>query len=106
MKHRDLDRQQRNRQLSWSRLRTRRDDTETSQLHTRKDLQTMSGEQGNSAGVIRPDTGKLVIPEGAEDFDDTQQSTSPPRVMLVIVSLALLFITIIAYFVSQMPAKN
>jgi hypothetical protein len=106
MKHRDLDRKHREQKRSWRRLRMQRDDTETTRQYTPKDLQAMTYTRNNGAGVIRPDTGQLHLPSGIEDFEEGQQSDSPPRVMSVIVALALVVIAVITYFVSRMPQKD
>ena len=56
-------------------------------------------------GVIRPDTGALRIPSDLND-EDRGSSILPNKVVLVITLLALLFITIIAWFVAHMPPKT
>ncbi len=56
-------------------------------------------------GIMRPDTGALRMPSDLSD-DDKRRSLLPNKVVLVITLLALLFIAIIAWFVSQMPTKN
>ena len=106
MKHRDLDRKRREHKRSWRRLRTKRDDTETTRQYTQSELEAMSHSSGNGNGILRLGTGELTLPPGIESIDESQPSKSPPRVMLVIVTLALLFIAVIAYFVSQMPKKD
>ena len=56
-------------------------------------------------GVMRPDTGALRVPADLEE-EDAGSSILPNKVVLVITLLALLFITIIAWFVAHMPAKT
>ena len=79
------------------------------QAHTRdKEEQQVRPAKGENPpainGVMRPDTGALGVPS---DLNDEDKSTSllPNKVVLVITLLALLFIAIIAWFVSRMPAK-
>ena len=56
-------------------------------------------------GIMRPDTGALRMPSDLND-EDRSRSLLPNNVVLVITLLALLFIAIIAWFVSRMPAKG
>ena len=56
-------------------------------------------------GIMRPDTGALSVPSDLSE-DDKGRSVLPNRVVLVITLLALVFISIIAWFVSEMPTKN
>ena len=106
MKHRDLDRKRREHKRKWRRLRAKSDDAEITRQYTQTELEAMSQPSGTSNGILRLGTGELILPPGIESFDESQPSKSPPRVMLVIVTLALLFIAVIAYFVSQMPKKD
>lgn len=94
-------------QQKWKRLRRRREDTETTKHYTEQDLKSLAGERpgGNGSGVIRPEN-NLHLPASIDDVGDSQQTLHPNRVLLVIVMLALIFIGIIAYFVSQMPPRN
>jgi|RhiMetdeSRZDD1v2_1073273.scaffolds.fasta_scaffold666822_2 hypothetical protein len=101
--HRELDKQGRR---GWYRLRRRRDDVETTRQYSEQDLQNLAHQQGTRAGIIRPETGDLRLPAGLEESSEGRQANAPPKVMLIIITLALLFIAIITYFVSQMPAKN
>ena len=55
-------------------------------------------------GVMRPDTGSLRVPSDLSD-EDNSRSLLPNKVVLVIALLALVFIAIIAWFVSRMPPK-
>ena len=61
--------------------------------------------RGNGAGIITPDTGALRLPPGLTG-PDTSKEPDPDKVVMVIAGLALVFIAVIAWFVSQMPAKN
>jgi hypothetical protein len=60
----------------------------------------------NGAGIIRPDTGALKLPLNYDDLGAQESSPSSINIVLVIVILAITFITIIAYFVSQMAEKS
>jgi hypothetical protein len=62
--------------------------------------------QGNGAGIIRPDTGALKLPSGFGELGQQESSGDSARIVLVIAVLAITFIIIIAYFVSQMPPKG
>lgn len=101
MKHRDLDKKNRHKKHLWRRLRAPRGDAETTGQDKEQKIQPMTGKGAN--GVMRLETGNLVLPSGAEEFDDEGQTEHPNRVLLVIVVLALVFIAAVAYFVSQMP---
>jgi hypothetical protein len=90
----------------WHRLRRRQDDSDTTQIYTEQDIESLSRSQGNGLGIIRPDTGDLHMPSNLEISGDRQQSNRRPRVMLVIITCALIFIAIITYFVMQMPKKD
>jgi len=90
---------------AWKRLRRRQDNTETATPYTEQEVQTLS-RQSNGAGIIRPNTGDLHMPSDLAESGHGQQAHGPPRVMLVIITLALIFIAIIAYLVSQMPKKD
>jgi hypothetical protein len=88
----------------WKRLR-RRQDVKSGMGHTEREPQPVSPKQANNAGVIRPDT-VLHLSSDLREAGDGQQASGPPRVMLVIITLALTFIAIIAYMVSQMPKRE
>ncbi|MEK6304451.1 MAG: hypothetical protein AABO41_27495 [Acidobacteriota bacterium] len=90
----------------WTRLRRPQDDAETTKQYTEEEVQSLSHYQSNHAGIIRPDTGDLHMPSDFVETGDGEQTKAPPRVMLVIITLALIFIAIIAYLVSQMPNKE
>ena len=106
MKHRDIERKYKNLNKRWRRLRDGRDDPDTTKQYTPQDVQALVAKQGNGSGIIRPNTNDLHLPADIEAIGEGEQTNSPPRVMLVIVMLALIFISIITYFVSQMPNKD
>jgi hypothetical protein len=56
-------------------------------------------------GLMRPDTGALTMPSDLND-EDKSRSILPNRVVMVITILALLFITVITWFVAHMPPKT
>ena len=89
-------------------MRNKRDDPDKTKQYTPQDVQSLAhNETGrNGAGVLRPDTDSLHLPTGIEDISEGVQTNSPNKVLIVIVTLALIFIAIITYFVSQMPPKN
>jgi hypothetical protein len=90
----------------WKRLRRPQNGTETTRQYTAQEIHSLAHTQSRVAGIIRPSTGDLHMPTGLVESEDGQQTNSPPRVMLVIITLALIFIAIITYLVSQMPKKD
>jgi hypothetical protein len=88
---------------SLRRLRRRRDDPEKTRAYTPGDLQRLAQENANGAGIMRPDTVNLSLPGGLDDMGEDRQTAQPVRVVLVIVTLALIWIAILVYFISQMP---
>lgn len=59
-----------------------------------------------SVGVLRFDAEHLHLPEAlAEAGENEPNGMMPGRVVMVITGLAIVFIAIIAWFVSQMPDK-
>ncbi len=60
----------------------------------------------NDSGIIRPNTGLLHLPSGLTESSERQRFQLPGRVMLIIVSLALIFIIVIAWFVAHEPPKD
>lgn len=107
MKENQLNKQKHKRHRGWNRLRRLKNGAETTRQYTEQDIQSLAHNQSRVAGIIRPDTGDLHMPSGlVESGGGGQQTNSPPRVMLVIITLALVFIAIIAYLVSQMPKKD
>jgi hypothetical protein len=106
MKHRDIEKKHKHLDRTWNRLRGRRDDPDTTKQYTPQDVHALLRQKGNGSGIIRPDTNDLHIPSGIEAIGEGEQADGPPRIMLVIVTLALIFISIITYFVSNMPPKD
>jgi hypothetical protein len=106
MKHRDIEKKQKAMDKRWRRLRGRRDDPDSTKQYTPEDVQALVSKGGNGAGIIRPSTGDLHLPADIEAIGEGDQTNSPPQIMIVIVTLALIFIAIVAYFVSQMPNKD
>ena len=106
MNHRDIEKKQKQMDKRWRRLRERRDDPDTTKQYTPQDVHILLHQQENGSGIIRPNTNDLRIPSDIEAIGEGGQTDGPPRVLIVIVMLALIFISIIAYFVSQMPPKD
>ena len=106
MNHREIEKKKKSLDKRWRRLRERRDDPETTTQYTPQDVHILLRQQENGAGIIRPNTNDIHIPSDIEAIGEGGQTNGPPRVLLVIVTLALIFISIIAYFVSQMPPKD
>jgi len=106
MRHRDIEKKFKNRDKQWKRLRGRRDDPDTTKQYTPDDVHALVAKQGNGSGIIRPNTADLHMPANIEAIGEGEQTKSPARVMLVIVTLALIFISIVTYFISQMPNKD
>jgi hypothetical protein len=90
----------------WKRLRRSQDETEKTGRYTEQQILSVSRNRTNNAGIIRPETGDLHLPSDLSEPGYGQQASGPPRVMLVIITLSLIFIAIIAYLVSQMPKKD
>jgi hypothetical protein len=106
MKHRELDKKYRQLGKRWRRLRARGEDSDTTKQYTPQDVHALLHNKGNGAGIIRPGTSDLHLPANLDALGEGKQSDSPLRVMVVIVTLALIFIAIITYFISQMPNKD
>ena len=87
-------------------MRGRSDDSDTTKQYTPQDVHALLKKQENGSGIIRPDTADLHLPANLEAIGEGDQTDSPYRVMFVIITLALVFIAIITYFVSQMPKKD
>lgn len=64
---------------------------------------------GHIFGVMRPSTGALRLPDGLAEAGDAEpdspQSWLPGPIVIFIILAAVLFISLIAWFVSQMPDK-
>ena len=94
------------RHKGWKRLRRSQDETETTRQYTEQEILSLSRSPGNAAGIIRPNTGDLHVPADFVETGDGQETNRLPRVILVIITLALIFIAIITYFVTRMPSKD
>lgn len=90
----------------WYRLRRPQNGSETTKQYTAQEIHNLAHSQSRGAGIIRPNTGDLHVPSDLVERGDGQQANLPPRVLLVIITLALIFIAIITYLVSQMPKKD
>src|SRR5262245_16079128 len=67
---------------------------------------TGNGAAAPSAGVLRFESDGWRLPEGLAEAGETESNgLKPGRVMLVITVLSIVFISIMAWFVSQMPEK-
>jgi hypothetical protein len=76
----------------------------TKRLHADSSLNSVSHSSSNDLGILRPD--KERSPEALKDVGDVKPSALlPGRIMLTITVLAMIFIAIITWFVSRMPAK-
>jgi hypothetical protein len=62
--------------------------------------------ENHHAGVLRFDSEEWRLPEALAEASETGSTDfMPGRVMLIITILAIVFIAIMAWFVSQMPEK-
>jgi hypothetical protein len=60
----------------------------------------------NHAGILRFEDEHLHLPEGLAEAGDTEaEGLLPGRVVIVITLLAIIYIVIIAWFVSQLPER-
>ena len=89
--------------------RLRKQSLSTAAGHARDERLSSTNGSHHDAGILRPDTGYLRLPESlAEAGDAESESTpvwAPGPVVLTIAGGAIVFIAIIAWFVSQMPGK-
>lgn len=106
MRHRDIDKKYKNMGKRWRRLRGRRDDPDTTKQYTPQDVQAIVAKAGNGSGIIRPETGDLHLPADMESIGEGEQTNSPPRILFLIITLAFIFMAVVAYFISKMPVKN
>jgi hypothetical protein len=61
---------------------------------------------GNGSGILRPDLDKLHMPDSLIEAGDAKASDlMPGGFMLTIMGLAIVFIVVVAWFVSQMPDR-
>jgi hypothetical protein len=105
MKKLDTDKNNHKKNPVWRRLRKKQTNTETTKFYTEAELEALADESRKSAGIMRLQTAELRLPKGLEEPENDKQNDSAVRVMLVIIILMLIFISIIAYFVAQMPDK-
>ena len=105
MKEPHLNKAKHKRHRGWNRLRKHQNDAATTQS-SMEVIHSLAHAQIKSAGIIRPDTGELHMPSGLAETGDGQRTNAPPVVMLVIITLALIFLAFITYLVSQMPKKD
>jgi hypothetical protein len=94
-----------NRLIHRWRLRAHKDNPETTAIYTPRDYDAVADEAGNGAGILRLETGELKMPTAMEDMSGSSAAGGFPKVVTVIVVLSIIFISIIAYFVAQMPVK-
>ena len=87
----------------WYRLRRPQNGPTTLREYTAEDVHSIAHSHERVAGIIRPDTGDLHL--SPDLVRDGRQTNPPPRVFFVIIVLALIFIAVMTYFVSQMPPK-
>lgn len=58
------------------------------------------------AGILRLEDDSWRLPESLTEAGETENNgLGPSRVVIVITALAIIFITIIAWFVSRMPGN-
>jgi hypothetical protein len=105
MKELDMDKNNSKKNHLWRRLRKIKKEVETTKFYTEAELEAMTDKPGNRAGIMRLQTAELRLPKGLEEPEAGKQEDSAFRVMLVIIILMVIFITIITYFVEQMPDK-
>jgi hypothetical protein len=77
--------------------------TEPTRLTLEQAAASSSANQGDGAGILRPQTGDPHLPSGLSEPKRRIWSERPSGVVLTIVGWALIWIVIVAYFVSQMP---
>jgi hypothetical protein len=88
------------------RLRAHKDDPETTAIYTPRDYDAVADEASNGAGILRLATGELKMPPSMEEMSGSTTAAGFPKVVTVIVVLSIIFISIIAYYVAQMPIKQ
>jgi hypothetical protein len=80
----------------------------TKRLHANSPPDSASHSSSNNLGILRSaaERSPEPLPEPLKDAGDVKSSALlPGRIMLTITVLALIFIAIITWFVSRMPAK-
>jgi hypothetical protein len=74
--------------------------------HAATPAPTDNGAAAHSPGVLRFDSDGSRLPKGLAEVGETEPNgLMPGPVVLVIAILAIIFISIMAWFVSQMPEK-
>src|SRR5262245_17484784 len=74
--------------------------------HAPTPAQTDNGAAAPAPGVLRFDQDGWRLPKGLAEASETEPNgLMPGPVVLVIAALAIIFISIMAWFVSQMPEK-
>lgn len=74
--------------------------------HAATPAPTDNGAAARSPGVLRFDSDGWRLPKGLAEVGETESNgLMPGPVVLVIAILAIIFISIMAWFVSQMPQK-
>jgi hypothetical protein len=74
--------------------------------HAPTPAQTDNGAAARPPGVLRFDSDGWRLPKGLAEAGETESNGLMPGLfVLVIAILAIIFISIMAWFVSQMPAK-
>ncbi|MCI0659558.1 MAG: hypothetical protein L0220_00635 [Acidobacteria bacterium] len=65
-----------------------------------------AGLSGNGLGMLRPDNQGLHLPGALIEASGARhEGSAPGRFMVLIVSVAVIFISIITWFVSDMPER-
>ena len=106
MKQSDLNEPKRRKtHKGWYRLRRPQNGPAATRQYTAQDVHHLAHSPTRVAGVIRPETGDLHLSADLVGREG-QQANPTPRVLLVIIVLASVFIAIMTYFVSQMPPKT
>jgi hypothetical protein len=95
----------RRRAPKWKRLRKSHDDPDLTRPYTPQDESALIMAKNNGAGILRASSSERRLPNRLEDIGEGKTDQHPYRVMIVIVTLALAFIALVAYLVSQMPPK-
>lgn len=104
MSQQDLNRRSQKKVKAFYRLRKRQNNRELTKQNNNQEGQTLSNSHNNGFGIIRPTAGDL--PANLAESSADQKTGGTPKVLLIIILLALIFITIITYFVHQMPKKD
>jgi hypothetical protein len=73
--------------------------------YTPQDESALIMEKNNGAGILRANSRGTLRSNRLEVIGEGKENEHPYRVVLVIVTLALAFIGIVAYFVARMPPK-